>query len=133
MFRKTSKPHNRIDCLIGATTRIEGNVLFAGGLRVDGTIRGNVCAQPGQSGTLVVSEEACIEGEVQAAHVVVNGTINGPLTATETLELQANSKVKGDVRYKSIEMHQGAVVEGRMVHDGDGEARNVELKLAAGG
>lgn len=133
MFRKTSKPQNRIDCLIGTTTRIEGNVLFSGGLRVDGTIRGNVCAQPGQSGTLVVSEDACIEGEVQAAHIVVNGTVNGPVTATESLELQASSRVKGDVRYKSIEMHQGAVVEGRMVHEGDPGAKGVELKLAAGG
>ena len=42
MFNKTSKPQNRIDSLIGATTRIEGNVIFSGGLRVDGLVRGNV-------------------------------------------------------------------------------------------
>ena len=133
MFRKTSKPQNRIDCLIGATTRIEGNVYFTGGLRVDGNVRGNVCALPDQPGTLVVSEDACIEGEVQAAHVVVNGTINGPVNATETLELQASSTVKGDVHYKSIEMQQGAVVEGRLVHQGDSESKGVELKLASAG
>src|SRR6267143_1761669 len=69
-----------------------------------------------QPGTLVVSSDARIDGEVQAAHIVVNGTINGPVHATETLELQAGSKVKGDVYYKSIEIHQGAVVEGRLVH-----------------
>ena len=44
MFNKTSKPQNRIDSLIGATTRIEGNVIFSGGLRVDGMVRGNVAA-----------------------------------------------------------------------------------------
>ena len=133
MFRKTSKPQNRIDCLIGATTRIEGNVFFSGGLRVDGTVRGNVCALPEQPGTLVVSEDTCIDGEVQAAHIVVNGAINGSVDATETLELQASSKVKGDVHYKSIEMQQGAVVEGRLVHRDGGDVKNVELKLAAGG
>ena len=40
MFRRESKPQNRIDSLIGATTRIEGNVFFSGGLRVDGAVRG---------------------------------------------------------------------------------------------
>jgi cytoskeletal protein CcmA (bactofilin family) len=131
MFKKASKPQNRIDSLIGSTTRIEGNVFFSGGLRVDGMVRGNVAALPDQPGTLVVSEDARIDGEVQAAHIVVNGTINGPVHATETLELQASSRVKGDVHYKSIEMQQGAIVEGRLVHHG-AEVKGVELKLASG-
>lgn len=129
MFRKESKPNNRIDSLIGATTRIEGNVFFSGGLRVDGSVRGNVAALPDQPGTLVVSEHARIDGEVQAAHVVVNGTINGPVDARETLELQASSRVKGDVHYKSLEIQQGAVIEGRLVHHAT-EVKAVELKVA---
>lgn len=129
MFNKASKPQNRIDSLIGATTRIEGNVFFSGGLRVDGVVRGNVAALPDQPGTLVLSEQARIDGEVQAAHVVVNGTINGPVDARETLELQASSRVKGDIHYKSIEIQQGAVIEGRLVHRA-AEVKGVELKVA---
>ena len=129
MFRKESKPQNRIDSLIGATTRIEGNVFFSGGLRVDGAVRGNVAALPEQPGTLVISEHARIDGEVQAAHIVVNGTINGPVDSRETLELQASSRVKGDVHYKSIEIQQGAVIEGRLVHH-TAEVKPVELKIA---
>src|SRR5258707_14019738 len=106
MFDKSSKPQNRIDSLIGATTRIEGNVIFSGGLRVDGMVRGNVAALPDQPGTLVVSGDARIDGEVQAAHIVVNGTINGPVHATQTLELQARSRVEGDGYYESIEINQ---------------------------
>ena len=133
MFNKaTSKPQNRIDSLIGATTRIEGNVIFSGGLRVDGMVRGNVAALPDQPGTIVLAENARIDGEAQAAHIVVNGMINGPVHCTETLELQAGSRVKGDVYYKSIEIHQGAVVEGRLVHHVS-EVKGVELKLASGG
>ena len=50
MFNKTtSKPQNRIDSLIGVTTRIEGNVIFSGGLRVDGMVRGNVAALIGRA------------------------------------------------------------------------------------
>jgi cytoskeletal protein CcmA (bactofilin family) len=132
MFRKTSKPQNRIDSLVGSTTRIEGNLFFSGGLRVDGVIRGNVAALPDQPGTLVVSEHARIDGEVQATHIVVNGTITGAVNASESLELQAGSRVKGDVHYKSIEMQQGAVVEGRLIHHG-AEVKAMELKLASGG
>ena len=131
MFKQSSKPQNRIDSLIGATTRIEGNVVFSGGLRVDGMVRGNVASVAEQPGTLVVSADARIDGEVQAAHIVVSGSINGPVHATETLELQAGSRVKGDVYYKSIEIHQGAVVEGRLVHH-PAEVKGVELKLASG-
>ncbi len=130
MFKRESKPQNRIDSLIGATTRIEGNVFFSGGLRVDGAVRGNVSALPDQPGTLVLSEHARIDGEVQADHVVVNGTINGPVDSRESLELQAQSRVKGDVHYKSIEIQQGAIVEGRLVHHAAEGSKAVELKVA---
>jgi cytoskeletal protein CcmA (bactofilin family) len=131
MFRKQSKPQGRIDTLIGSATRIEGNVFFSGGLRVDGSIRGNVGALPDQPGTIVLSEHARIDGEVQAAHIVVNGTINGPVHATETLELQPSARVRGDVHYKSLEMHHGAVVEGKLAHHEDSEVKAIGLKLAS--
>src|SRR3989338_7229211 len=95
--KKPSKPQNRIDSLIGAGTRIEGNISFTGGLRVDGEIQGNVTAAPDQSSTLVVSEHARIEGEIRVAHLVANGAINGPVFASDSLELQANSRLQGDV------------------------------------
>ena len=132
MFKKQSsnKPQNRIDSLIGAGTRIEGNVTFAGGLRVDGEILGNVTAVSEQASTLVVSEQARIDGEIRVSHLVVNGTINGPVYATEYLELQAKSRVIGDVQYSRIEMHLGAIVEGRLVHSSNA-VKPVELKIAS--
>ena len=131
MFRKQSKPQSRIDSLIGAATRIEGNVFFNGGLRIDGAVRGNVCALPDQPGTIVLSEHARVDGEVQAAHIVVNGAINGPVHAAETLELQPGARVRGDVHYKSLEMHAGAIVDGKLVHHEESEVKGVGLKLAS--
>ena len=134
MFRKqANKPQNRIDSLIGAGTRIEGNVSFVGGLRVDGEIKGNVTATGDQPSTLVVSEQARIDGEIRVSHLVVNGAINGPVFSAEFLELQAHSRVKGDVHYNSLEMHLGAVVEGRLVHASSVSetGKTVELKIAS--
>ena len=131
MFSSKPKSQNRIDSLIGAGTRVEGTVIFSGGLRVDGEVKGDVRSADSEAGTLVVSEQARIEGEVHVAHLVVNGAVVGPIHATELLELQPRSRVAGDVHYTSIEMHLGAVVEGRLVHIRAGaDAKPVELKLA---
>jgi cytoskeletal protein CcmA (bactofilin family) len=132
MFGKTSKPNNRIDSLIGAGTTIEGNIAFTGGLRIDGEIRGNVSASGDQPGTLVVSEHARIDGEVNVSHLVVNGTVNGPVHSSAFIELQPHARITGDIEYSTIEMHLGAIVQGRLVHQGGGAAvKAVELKLAA--
>ena len=60
-----TKPQSRIDCLIGTGTTIEGDITFTGGLRVDGHVRGSVIAADGKAGTLVLSEQAQIEGETR--------------------------------------------------------------------
>lgn len=121
----STKPQNRIDCLIGAGTTVEGNIIFSGGLRVDGKVRGNVSSAEGNPGTLVLSEQAQIEGEIHVSHVVINGTIIGPVYATEYVELQTKANVTGDVHYKTLEMQLGAVVQGRLVFETDGRADKV--------
>ena len=77
-----------------------------------------------------MSEHARIEGEIEVAHVVINGTVLGPVVSSSFLELQAKARVTGDVEYNSIEIHLGALVEGRLLHTGQA-AKTVELKLAS--
>lgn len=122
---KSNKPQNRIDCLIGAGTTIEGNITFSGGLRMDGHVRGNVLAAEEKPGTLVLSEQARIEGEIRVSHVVINGTVVGPVHAIEYLELQTKANVTGDVYYRTLEMHLGAVVQGRLVYQPEGKSDKV--------
>jgi len=120
MFSKNrSKAQSRIDTLIGADTRVEGDIHFVGGLRVDGSIRGNVSETAGESGTLVLSERGRIEGAIAVSHMVVNGQVMGPVRSSEFIELQAKSRVTGDVHYKSLEIHTGAVVEGKLIYLGE--------------
>jgi len=127
--RDDGKPQGRIDSLIGVGTMVEGNIRFTGGLRIDGEVKGNVEAVEGASSSmLVLSEQARIEGAVSVAHLVSNGTVVGQVTVTEMLEMQSRAKVVGDVNYALIEMHQGAVIEGRLLHPA---SKSAELKLAA--
>ncbi len=122
---KPNKPQNRIDCLIGAGTVIEGDMTFDGGLRVDGRVHGNVVSVEGKPGTLVLSEAARIEGEIRVSHVVINGTVVGPVHAADYVELQSKANVTGDVYYRTLEMHLGAVVQGRLVYQDDAKADKV--------
>jgi len=127
--KNDSRPQGRIGSLIGVGTVVEGNVRFSGGLRIDGEVKGNVTAAEGaSSSTLVLSEQARIEGQVEVAHFVINGTVAGAVTVSESLEMQPRARIVGDVTYAAIEMHQGAVIEGRLVHQA---SKSVELKLAA--
>jgi cytoskeletal protein CcmA (bactofilin family) len=130
--KKPHPPQKRLDSLIGAGTTVHGDLLFTGGLRVDGTIHGGVATVDHQPGTLVVSEQARVEGEVRVSHVVINGTVKGPVLANDYLELQAKARVHGDVQYRSLEMHVGAIVEGKLAHAEPETAAIVELKRASG-
>lgn len=121
------KTKSTIDSLIGISTSIEGNVHFKGGLRIDGTVKGNVVADSSESSILVISEHGRVEGEVRVAHLVVNGEILGPVFSSELLELQPRARITGDVNYKALEMHGGALVSGKLTHDQVGEP---VLKLA---
>ncbi|MBC7697227.1 MAG: polymer-forming cytoskeletal protein [Bacteroidia bacterium] len=118
-FKKSNRIQNSIDTLIGADTRVEGDIHFTGGLRVDGAIRGNLIEPNSSPSTLILSEHGLIEGAISASKVVINGKVIGPVKASQFIELQAKARVTGDVHYKSLEMHTGAVIEGKLVYLGD--------------
>ena len=130
--KSASKPQNRIDSLIGAGTDILGNITFSGGLRIDGNVRGDIVAVDGKPSTVVLSEKARVEGEIRVSHVVVNGTVVGPIIGAEYLELQPKAVVTGDVSYRTIEIHLGAVLQGRLLHEDDARSEKVvQFKSAA--
>ena len=128
---KAVKPSTKIDTLIGQGTRIDGDIVFSGGLRVDGEVRGNVSADPAKPSTLTISEHASVEGAVSVSHLVANGVVIGPVHVSEFCELQSKAKVTGDIEYSAIEIHLGAVIQGRLVHQGQPSAKSTGLKLAA--
>ena len=122
-----------IDTLIGQHSMIEGDLTFSGGLRLDGRVRGNVTAAADQTSMLVISEKGVVEGEVRVGHLILNGTVTGPVHATELLELQPHARVHGEVHYAALEMHQGALVEGRLVPLGSGEPKALPNLILASG
>ena len=112
MFSKKSQP--AIKSLIAQGSHIEGHIRFGDGLRIDGQVTGDVTAHKGDSSILVISETAAITGELHAEHIIINGTVTGPIFASRLLELQPKAKIVGDVFYTALELHQGAMVTGQL-------------------
>ena len=108
--RKKQAP---IRSLIGEGTVLHGELRFSEGLRIDGEVRGDVVADNDDS-IVVISERARIHGKVKAGHVIINGTVVGPVECDQLLELQPKARIVGDVRYAALEMHQGATIEGEL-------------------
>lgn len=121
MWGQNKKPKQtaHIDSLIGQNTEIHGDVIFSGGLHVDGIVKGSVIAEKGEDSLLTLSERGTIEGEVKVPNVVVNGSVIGDVHATGHVELAAQARIHGNVYYSLIEMAMGAEVNGKLLHQAD--------------
>ena len=113
MFSRESR--SRIDTLIGKGARVNGDVEFVGGLHLDGHVFGSVRSDGAREARLSVSDSGYIEGPVQAATVLLDGSVKGDIHARERVVLGATARVEGDVYYGIIEMAVGAQIIGRLV------------------
>lgn len=113
MFWAKKKPPP-IRSLVGEGMVVRGDLRFTEGLRIDGEVHGDVTADGDGRSILVVSDNARVHGKVNASHVIISGEVRGPIHSSEVLELQPKARVTGDVRYETLEMHPGALVEGEL-------------------
>jgi cytoskeletal protein CcmA (bactofilin family) len=114
-FKKKIKTM-RVDTLIGKHSRVVGDILYTGGVHVEGEVEGNLMAEEVDKGFVVVSETGLVKGEIRGPTVIVYGTVNGDVYATGTIELAATAKIKGSVYYNLLEMTTGAEVNGNLIH-----------------
>ncbi len=124
MFNKNTQKKTkatRIDTLIGQYTHIKGDVSFSGGLRIDGSVTGNINAGEDNKSVLTLSEKSVIEGEIRVPNLIVNGTITGNVYSSEHIELATNAKINGNVYYRLLEMVTGCQVNGQLIHVAEDE------------
>lgn len=127
--RKSALEVTKLTSLIAPNVEIHGDVVFSGGLRVDGRIHGNVRNESNGPGLLVLSEQGSVTGNVEVHDAVVNGTINGDLAVGHFLELQSGARVSGNISYRKLQMECGAAVDGRL--QSLGEAANAAASTSA--
>ena len=137
MFGRKQRRHSIIDTLVGPNSRINGDLFFAGGCHIDGTVKGNVSADSESNSALSISEDAIVEGGVTVPYVVLNGIVRGDVFAHQRVELGPTARVIGNVYYNLIEMAIGAEINGKLVHQPDGQVplrtrTNDEIEVPAG-
>lgn len=124
----------RLSSLLAHDTCIRGDVVFDGGLRIDGRIEGNVLGQREGKGLLVLSEKGTIVGAVRVHDAVINGRVEGDLEVEHFLELQAGARITGNISYRTLKLDCGATVEGKLLRmEGEPVAEPDSDEEAAGG
>ena len=119
MFGKKKKHpssirHAKFATLIAHDVRLEGDLAFSEGVRLDGHVNGNISSKPGCQTLLVLSNLGSITGNVHGHDVVINGKIVGDVVADRFVELQANAHVTGNIDYLQLRMDAGATVDGKL-------------------
>ncbi len=126
MFGRQQRRHSIIDTLVGINSKVNGDLFFEGGCHVDGTVKGNVNADPDSNSALSISENALVEGRVVVPFVMLNGIVRGDVFANQRVELGPTARVIGNVYYNLIEMAIGAEINGKLIHQPDGQVPLLE-------
>jgi len=126
MFNRKQRRHTVVDTLVGANSKINGDLNFEGGCHVDGTVKGNVSADTESNSALSISEDGNVEGGVTVPYVVLHGIVRGDVFATQRVELGPTARVIGNVYYNLIEMAIGAEINGKLVHQPQGQVPLLE-------
>jgi cytoskeletal protein CcmA (bactofilin family) len=93
--------------VIGPDLTITGNLESQGEIQIEGEVQGDINAA-----RIVVGEGACITGSLLADNVIVRGNIAGSIRGN-SVTLQSNCRVEGDVFHRSLAIEQGAFFEGK--------------------
>ncbi|MCB1915947.1 MAG: polymer-forming cytoskeletal protein [Rhodocyclaceae bacterium] len=112
----------KLSSLVAENVEITGDLAFSDGLRVDGSVCGNLSNKEGRKGLLVLSERGRIEGNVRVHDAVINGEIVGDVTVEHFLELQPKARITGDIKYRQLQMDCGASVSGTLTCEPEGQA-----------
>ncbi|MCG8371676.1 MAG: polymer-forming cytoskeletal protein [Proteobacteria bacterium] len=127
MFGNRKQRHRiRVETLIGPNSKVSGDVHFNGGCHIDGTVNGNVTADPDTESALSISDIGSIDGGVTVPYVVLNGIVKGDVFASQRVELGPTARVIGNVYYNLIEMAIGAEINGKLVHQPEGQVPLLE-------
>ncbi len=139
MFNRKQRRHTVVDTLVGSNSKISGDLHFDGGCHIDGTVKGNVSADPDTESALSISDIGHVDGGVTVPYVVLNGIVKGDVFANQRVELGATARVIGNVYYNLIQMAEGAEINGKLVHQPEGQVplleqtTRIDEKAAASG
>lgn len=114
-MKKNKKLFDTIQTWIGTETVFTGDLSSLGSIRVDGKLIGNIK----DAESVIIGENAEIKGNINTKYIVVSGTVNGNIVASEAIELLNKSKVIGDLSTNILSINEGALFKGKSIMSSD--------------
>lgn len=102
------------ESIVGKSLIIEGNLKISQGIRIDGTLNGNIYQEDGMSATVAIAESGLVNGSIYAQHVIISGKVKGDIYSLDRVELLKNAHIEGDISYGNIGIEAGASVLGKL-------------------
>ena len=99
--------------IVGQGAKLEGNVVSAGSLRVDGQVKGQINAD----GDVMLSPQSQVEADIRAQNVAVAGRFKGTIMVKGRAEITRGGRVDGDITSKTLVVEDGAVFQGQSIMD----------------
>lgn len=118
MFQKKEFESN-FDIVLGPNSIIKGDMESEGSIRVDGKVIGNITTL----GSVIVSENAYVNGNITSASAEIYGVCEGNVQVKGKLNLHQNATLIGDVLAKSFNTKEGASFKGNCIVDPDEELK----------
>jgi len=94
--------------LISQGTKIHGDVVSDGDIRIDGFLKGNISTK----GRLVIGGSGSIEGEIVCSNIEISGNFKGKITASELLTMKSTAIVTGDIFVSKLGVEPGSLFTG---------------------
>ncbi|MGI9238727.1 MAG: bactofilin family protein [Woeseiaceae bacterium] len=126
MFGNKQHRNNKTETLVGSNTKVSGDLHFRGRCHVEGLVKGGVTADPDTESELFIIDTGTVEGGVTVPYVYLNGIVRGDVFASQRVELGPTARVIGNVYYNLIEMAIGAEINGKLVHQPEGQVPLLE-------
>ena len=104
--------------IVGAGARLEGNVVSAGNLRIDGQVKGQINAE----GDVALSPQSQVEADVRAQNVSIAGRFKGSIQVKGKAHVGRGGRVDGNITSKTLVVEEGGVFHGQSIMDGSSPA-----------
>lgn len=113
-----------IRAFLGEGTQFKGVLSFAGAVRVDGQLEGEIVGDE----VLIIGEPGHVKAEIEVGTVVVSGRVQGTINAKQRVELLRPSRVTGTIRTPCLVVAEGAMFNGNCEMTGPDEDKVVRLE-----
>jgi cytoskeletal protein CcmA (bactofilin family) len=109
--KPSSFTERRVAAWVGTALRVEGRIISAGDLQIDGNVEGSI--ELGNH-SLTIGVGASVKADLTAKHITISGSVMGNVRATDMVDLRATGSVEGDISAPRFLMAEGATAKGRI-------------------